>query len=281
MAYRAPSKLTPEGSELERALLVELRRVEAAITAAPANVRDPRGTVPARPQPGEFVRVADGQPVILPHPRPSRGQSVYLLLEGSATITAMSGLVNGEESLDVGLPGLVVAVSSGTAWSVVGVRIQEGHIAVGAVTTNKIADLAVTGAKLALNSVTASKVFKADTFAWTGAHSFASTLALSGTAFDTVIAATENNMAIGDVSVVTMRATGASSLTGMVAATTGHLVWLYNRDPADTISIQNQSASSSAANRFNCPSAAAFALAPNTGVLCYYAGSVGWYLFSR
>lgn len=115
-----------------------------------------------------------------------------------------------------------------------------------------------------------------------GIAAVAQVVALSGTAFDTVIAATENDMDPGDVSIVWMRASGASTLTGMVPSTTGHVVWLYNRDPSDVISIAHQSASSAVANRFNCPGSASFALQPFSGVVAYYSGaSLGWLLFSR
>lgn len=120
MAYRAPTKLTSEGSALERSLLVELRRVEDAVTPTGADIRDPRGAATARPQPGEFVRVANGQPVILPHPRTSRGRAVHMLAEGASVITAVEGLVNGAARVAVVGAGLVIAVSSGDGWSVEG-----------------------------------------------------------------------------------------------------------------------------------------------------------------
>ena len=118
MAYVAPSKLTPDGTELERALLAELRKLQAALAEAPANVRDGRATTPVKTQPGEVIRVGAGFTVILPHPRPSRGQTVYLMLDGTADILAQSGLVNGAASVGVEFAGLVVAMSSGEGWSV-------------------------------------------------------------------------------------------------------------------------------------------------------------------
>lgn len=119
MRYTAPAKLTASGgTELERALVTEFRRLESALATSPSAVRDGRATTPVRPQPGEFVRVGTGFTVLLPHPRPARGQAVYLLMDGPADVLAMSGLVNGQDVIGVDFAGLVVAVSSGDGWSV-------------------------------------------------------------------------------------------------------------------------------------------------------------------
>jgi hypothetical protein len=116
--YIAPAKLTPNVTELERALIAELRKLQTALEPAPADVRDRRTSRPVKAQPGEFVRVGAGETVVLPHPRPSRGQSVYLLLEGTADVISQSGTVNGVALIGVDFPGLSIAVSSGEGWHV-------------------------------------------------------------------------------------------------------------------------------------------------------------------
>lgn len=272
--YTAPSKLTPAGTELERALLVELRKLQDALALAPANVRDPRGSSPARPQPGDFVRVASGQSVILPHPRTSRGQSVYVLAEGVTTLTSISGLVNDQEAIVITVSGLMVAVSSGVGWHVVGVRVEEGHITTGAVTTFKIADSAVTGAKLAANSVSASKVFKADSFTWTGVQAFDGV-------FDVTLSAQADNLVIGAVNVVRIVLSGAQTLTGMVPTADGQLVILFNRGPTADLTIAHETTSSTS-SRFNCPGGVNFVLQQFGAVPARYDGLFNrWNLLSR
>jgi hypothetical protein len=261
--YKAPAKLTPEGSELERALLAELRRIEVATAAAPAPVRDQRGVVPIRPQPGDFVRVGPGQTVILPHPRTSRGQAVYLLLEGTADVLAMSGTVNGATVIGVDIPGLVVAVSSGAGWHVTGGDVTVDMLPTGAA-----------GLPLAGNGVGSAPSYQqidsnglnmAASYAWTGAQIFSGRVAYNGV-FSGTLAAGTNNLAIGNANVVRLTLTGNQNLTGMVPAADAHAVWLFNTDSADTLTLVHNSGLSSVGNQFLCPANANYALGPRTGV---------------
>lgn len=303
MAYRAPARLTSgTPTDMERALLAELRRVESALASGGAGIRDPRGAAPARPQPGEFVRVADGQPVILPHPRPARGQSVYVLAEGSCVVTTMSGTVNGATSVDVSAAGLVVAVSSGDGWSVGGDADQAtqfsvlgragsgtGPVAPITIGVNQllgrhaggdVGGQSVQTEHIAASAVAAANVLKSDTFAWTGAHTFGHTVRFTGE-FSTTLSAQADNLAIGNVSVVLISLTGAQNLSGMTGGAAGRVVFILNSDNADTLTLLHDS-TSTAINRFVGPNGANYTVPPLGGVVGVYNSSrTRWHVIGK
>lgn len=70
-----------------------------------------------------------------------------------------------------------------------------------------------------------------------------------------------NNLSIGNSVFVILTSTGAQDLTG-ISAPQGKIICLYNADTADIITLKNNSASSSASNRFDFFPASDFALNP-------------------
>ncbi len=71
---------------------------------------------------------------------------------------------------------------------------------------------------------------------------------------------------------------GASSISGLLAGTDGQLVYLFNPDVANNLTLLNQSAASLAANRFQ--GSDDFILVPENGIfVCYYAGAVNRWRF--
>lgn len=85
------------------------------------------------------------------------------------------------------------------------------------------------------------------------------------------ISAAVNDAAIGTVGVVRATPTGgARNLTGMVAAASWQQVQIINDSASFGINIPHDSASSSAANRFYCASAATFNLPPLASVMTIY-----------
>ncbi len=68
-------------------------------------------------------------------------------------------------------------------------------------------------------------------------------------------------------------ALGAATLTGLVAGTDGQLVLLFNADPANNLTLDNQNAASAAANRFEA--SGNWSIVPGGALwLAYYAGTV-------
>lgn len=131
-----------------------------------------------------------------------------------------------------------------------------------------------------------------DAFAWTGAHTWASTAEFNGAAqfdddatfnapvvfddtihktgaFVTTLAAGTNNLAIGAVSVVRITLTGSQTLTGMVPTAAGQTVWIFNADSADTLTLGHLT-TSTATNQFLCPNNVNYALPPRCGVAVWY-----------
>ena len=71
-------------------------------------------------------------------------------------------------------------------------------------------------------------------------------------------------------------ASGGTTLTGLVAATDGWSVFVYNTSTTDVINFSHLSSSSSTANRFSCPQGVSATLNLLTGVLLIYVSGIGW-----
>jgi hypothetical protein len=100
--------------------------------------------------------------------------------------------------------------------------------------------------------------------------------------FSTTLAASGNNLAIGQVSAVRIALTGAQNLTGMVPSGAGHMVFILNIDTSDILTIVHNSGSSSAGNQFACPGGVNFALQPLGMVIAWFDTTLGfWWLGSR
>jgi hypothetical protein len=100
--------------------------------------------------------------------------------------------------------------------------------------------------------------------------------------FSTTLAASGNNLAIGEVSAVRIALTGAQNLTGMVPSGAGHMVFILNIDTSDILTIVHNSGSSSAGNQFACPGGVNFALQPLGMVMAWFDTTLGfWWLGSR
>lgn len=77
---------------------------------------------------------------------------------------------------------------------------------------------------------------------------------------------------IASASVLRLTASAAWNVTGLVAGSGGQIIYVYNVDTADTITLKNESASSTAANRFAL-GGADVALAPSAGIAIQYDGT--------
>jgi hypothetical protein len=270
-------------------------------------VRDRRGSSPLKPQPGEFVRVGEAEAVILPNPRPARGQAVYLLFDGTATVLAMSGLVNGQASLSVNFVGLHIAVSTGEGWSVTrpadtatdtldALGTTRGSVLYRGASAWTTLAPGTNGLPLASNGAGADPSYKAlDSsgldmtagYVWTGAHSFNGNVAMNGSmrlngVFSTTLAAQADNLNIGAATAVRITLTGAQNLSGMIPAGDGHMVFIINVDSADDLTILHNSGASSAGRQVLCPGAVNFVLQERTFVTAYADATLGfWFLGSR
>ena len=80
------------------------------------------------------------------------------------------------------------------------------------------------------------------------------------------VAGTTNNLQLTAIS-------GGSTITGLLAATAGWSLYMYNASTAYTITLSNLSGSSSTANQFACPQGSSLALPTQTGAILIYNGS--------
>ncbi len=79
-----------------------------------------------------------------------------------------------------------------------------------------------------------------------------------------------NPTGLSGASIVRMSATGAQSITGMVAPGSGAVVTLINIDASDTITLEDEHAGSSAANRFALPNGLDMTVLPFASVTLWY-----------
>lgn len=119
-AYKAPGKLDGLSGSAERTLLAELRKVEEELQRAQGarkNVLDRRRDAVVEPRVGDLVRAVAGQVVKLPHPRPSKGETVVVQVESQpVTVLAKSGTVNDQAELVVETLGALIFYSTGEEW---------------------------------------------------------------------------------------------------------------------------------------------------------------------
>ncbi len=93
--------------------------------------------------------------------------------------------------------------------------------------------------------------------------------------------ANQNNVDLGDGIFFRVSTDGSKDLTGILAGIDGKIIRLVNVG-AQNIVIKNQSASSDAANRFLCDTAADITVSAEEGVLCLYdATTARWRVFSQ
>lgn len=295
-------------SETERALLGIISGLEAKIAALGAGTAQ-RGVVTSSffARPGEMIACeppATGIAGTLPAPSALLRDAAITLLKlttGPIRLDSTDGKVNALDSYTLDAIGSYRLTCDGsTGWFV---APGASSAALDAVFGSTRGSILIRGANgwqtlapgtdalpLVANGVGADPAYEkvapagldltAD-YAWTGAHSFGSTVTV-GTGFSATLAAQANNLAIGAVSVVRLALNGAQNLTGMVPAVPGQVVLLMNVDSADSLTIVDGSLSSSALNRFDCPSGSDYVLPPQCGVLAYYNTSpTRWHLLAR
>jgi hypothetical protein len=118
---------------------------------------------------------------------------------------------------------------------------------------------ALTGEVTASAGSNATSITRSTNFTWTGDHQFngevdiGSHLSFDGVA-SVLLSSNQNNFNIGTNSVLMVQgATGSQQLTGMVAPSKNKLVFILN-DSTQAFVLPHNSASSTGANRFSCPS---------------------------
>lgn len=163
------------------------------------------------------------------------------------------------------------------------------------VNANDIQRAALTGEVTAALDANATTITRSTSFAatgstaWTGGHRFEALMELAGhthllsLSTQNTISGNLNNLNVAAVNVirVTQDAGGPYSLTGMVASADGQLVLIENADSSTQLNIPNESASSTAANRFTTPGGVDYALPFRCAVWARYDGTTGrWYLAS-
>lgn len=131
--------------------------------------------------------------------------------------------------------------------------------------------LGVTGTST-LGAVVADTIDVTNGLTADGVVDLADVVQRTGVASPAAFAATQNNWnpaGLSAASVVRMESTGAQSITGIVAPGSGAILTLINIG-ASTITLEQEDASSSAANRFSLPGGVDLAIAAGHAVTLWY-----------
>lgn len=89
-----------------------------------------------------------------------------------------------------------------------------------------------------------------------------------GSVFVSTITGTTDNLAIGSVAIARLDMSANRTITGMARTTQGQMVWVMNVS-AFTLTLEQNSASSSVGNRFALPGAVNLDILPRTGALLW------------
>ncbi len=106
-------------------------------------------------------------------------------------------------------------------------------------------------------------------------------LMLTGSITPTALAGNTDNYnptGLSTCAIIYQDASSSVNLTGLVAQTSGRMIWLYNLSAANTITLKHN-VTSAAPNRFNCPNSTDVVMTPYSGVLLRYTAAV-WVVFS-
>lgn len=196
----------------------------------------------------------------------SANMSAERVTTNSTSITVSTGVASQIEFQRAALTGAITAAANSNS------TLFDANASGAGLTGGGTAILAVgAGAAITVNANDVA-IDQSATLAWTGAHSFAHKFSLIGV-YTATVNGTRNDEAIGNVSVVRMNINNTTTLTGMVAANDGQMIYLQNTSASFTLTISDEGLTSTAANRFAMPSTSGLVVRPNGGVFMRYDGT--------
>ncbi len=214
----------------------------------------------------------------------------------SVTFTAGAGLTGGGDlsanrTFDIGAgSGMTInandvaldtAHARNVDHSAVTITAGAGLTGGGTIEATRTLDIgAGTGVTVNANDVAVDQSFSPT---WTGTHTFNETIIgakrirLTGVSSPAALAASQNDYSIA-ASVALARLTPAalgSTITGITAGTAGDFLYLINISvtAGDTITLTNEDAASSAANRFILASGTSSVIQPGGAIIIWYDGT--------
>ena len=200
---------------------------------------------------------------------------------GTSSTSVAAG--NDARLVSDGNKGDITVGSSNTSWTINAGAVVTADLADSAVTAAKIASAAVTVAKISATGTPGSGNFLRGDGAWASAGSTSAsdltsgTLAYSRMADPSVtspsqITASQNDYASFARGINRFTTNGAYNLTGMAAGADGEVRILSNvgTTAANTLTIKDSSASSTAANRFLVPWASDYVIQAGGSVVVFY-----------